>query len=118
MKIYDISMTISADMPVWPGDRTVELTQVEFMDQGDNANVTRLAMSAHTGTHVDAPHHFLNDGRTVENLPLDLLTGPCFVEQLPDLVEAITAEVLERQSLGEGTTRVLFGTGNSHYWTS
>jgi arylformamidase len=118
MKIHDISLTISADMPVWPGDPPVQLTQVEFMDRGDNANVTRLSMSAHTGTHVDAPHHFLNDGRTVENLPLDVLIGPCFVEQLPDPVEAITAEVLERQSLGEGTTRVLFGTGNSHYWTA
>ena len=94
MAIYDISLTIQADMPVWPGDPPVEVKQVEFIDQGANANVSRLALGAHTGTHVDAPHHFLNDGRTVEGLPLDVLTGPCFVAQLPDDIEAITDEVL------------------------
>jgi arylformamidase len=116
MAIYDISLTISPSMPVWPGDPVVEVSQVSFMSNGDSANVTRLAMSAHTGTHVDAPHHFLNDGRTVENLPLDVLTGPCFVAQLPDGIDSITRDVLEHQPLGEGTTRVLFGTGNSHLW--
>ena len=115
MAIYDISLTIQADMPVWPGDPPVEVKQVEFIDQGANANVSRLALGAHTGTHVDAPHHFLNDGRTVEGLPLDVLTGPCFVAQLPDDIDAITAEVLEHQPLGNAS-RVLFGTGNSHWW--
>lgn len=116
MPIYDISVTIEPDMPVWPDDPAVEVKQVKFIDKGDNANASWLGLSAHTGTHVDAPHHFLNDGRTVEALPLDILTGPCFVEQLPDPVEAITPEVLDRQFIGQGTTRVLFGTSNSHLW--
>jgi arylformamidase len=114
--VYDISVAITPEMPVWPGDPPVEVRQVKFIDKGDNANASWLGLSAHTGTHVDAPHHFLNDHRTVDHLALDVLTGPCFVEQLPDLVEAITPEVLDRQFVGPGTTRVLFGTANSHLW--
>jgi arylformamidase len=71
----------------------------------------------HVGTHVDAPHHFMNDGRTVEQLPLDVLAGPCYVVQLPDGVEAITAEALEGTSLPADTTRILFGTSNSRFWS-
>ena len=116
MTIYDISLTISPSMPVWPGDSPVELAQIRSMDRGDHANVTKLSLSAHTGTHVDAPHHFLNDHRTVDALPLEVLTGPCYVTQLPDDVDEISAEVLERMSFGAGTTRLLFGTSKSRFW--
>jgi arylformamidase len=116
MTIYDISLTLSATLPVWPGDPRIELTQVASMDQGAEVNVTRLNAAVHIGTHVDAPHHFLNDGRTVENLPLEVLTGPCYVVQLPDGIEAITAEVLERTEINKDMKRILFGTRNSHLW--
>jgi len=118
MTIYDISISISTSMPVWPGDAPVAVTLDQSMDKGDHINLTRLAISAHTGTHVDAPHHFLNDGRTVEALPLEVLTGPCYVTQLPDDVDEISAEVLERMSFGAGTTRLLFGTRNSKLWAA
>lgn len=116
MTIYDITLTISPDMPVWPGDPAVVLEQTESMDRGAEYNMTRLAMSVHAGTHVDAPHHFLNDGRTVESLPLDVLTGPCYVLQLPDDVDEITAEVLARTPIPDGAERLLFGTRNSRWW--
>ena len=116
MTIYDISLTISPTLPTWPGDPTLVLEQIESMDKGAHANVTRISAAVHLGTHVDAPHHFLNDGRTVENLPLDVLTGPCYVTQLPDGVDAITAEVLERTEITSDMKRVLFGTSNSHWW--
>ncbi len=116
MPIYDISLTISPDMPVWPGDPAVELKQVSFIDQGSNANVSHLSFGVHTGTHVDAPHHFLNDKNTVDTLPLDVLTGPCYVMQLPDDIDAIDADTLERMPFPSGITRILFGTSNSHYW--
>ena len=116
MTIYDISLTISPSLPTWPGDPALELKQIESMDQGAHANVTHISAAVHLGTHVDAPHHFLNDGRTVENLPLDVLTGPCYVVQLPDGVEAITAEMLERMELTFDFKRILFGTSNSHWW--
>ena len=118
MTIYDISLGISASLPVWPGDPRVVLELANSIDRGDEVNVTRLSMSAHTGTHVDAPHHFLNDRRTVDALPLDILTGPCYVVQLPDGVEEISAEVLERVQIGSDTTRVLFGTRNSRLWVT
>lgn len=116
MTIYDITLTISPDMPVWPGDPAVALEQVESMDKGAEYNLTRLAMSVHAGTHVDAPHHFLNDGRTAESLPLDVLTGPCYVVQFPDDVDEITAEGLARTPIPDGVERLLFGTRNSRWW--
>jgi arylformamidase len=116
MTIHDISLTLSPDMPVWPGDPAVQLEKVSSMDAGDHANVSRLSAGVHTGTHVDAPHHFLNDGRTVESLPLEILTGPCYVTQIPDDMDVISAEVLERIPIADGTTRLLFGTRNSHLW--
>lgn len=116
MTIYDISLAISPSLPVWPGDPSVELKLVASMDNGDPYNASRLSLSVHTGTHVDAPHHFLNDHHSVDALPLEVLTGPCYVTQLPDDVDEINAEVLERMSFGEGTTRLLFGTRNSKIW--
>lgn len=117
MNIFDISLAISPQLPVWPGDPPIELKQVESMDRGAHANVSHLSAGVHIGTHVDAPHHFLNDGRTVEQLPLDVLTGPCYVAQMPDGVEAITAEVLDGTSFPEGARRILFGTSNSRLWS-
>jgi arylformamidase len=116
MTIHDISLTLSPDLPTWPGDPGLELDLSESMDKGAHVNVTKISTSVHVGTHVDAPHHFLNDGRTVEQLPLDVLTGPCYVVQLPDGVEEITAEVLDRTEITSDMKRVLFGTRNSHLW--
>lgn len=116
MKIYDITLTISPSLPVWPGDPPVTLEQVESMDAGASANVTRLAMSAHTGTHVDAPHHFLNDKRTVETLPLEALTGRALVVHFPDALDLITAAALEAASIPAGAERLLLRTRNSLLW--
>ena len=116
MTIYDISLTISPTLPTWPGDPGIELEKFESMDSGAHNNVSRISSSVHIGTHVDAPYHFLNDGSTVEKLPLDVLTGPCYVAQLPDGVEAITSEVLDRTEISSEMKRVLFGTRNSHLW--
>lgn len=116
MTIHDISLTITPDLPTWPGDPRLELEQFESMDKGAHANVTGIKSSLHLGTHVDAPHHFLNDGRTVEQIPLEVLTGQCYVLQLPDGVDAITSEVLERSEITSDMKRILFGTSNSHLW--
>ncbi len=117
MKIYDISLPISPNLPVWPGDPKIVLEEVASMDKGDNANVSHLAAGVHIGTHVDAPHHFLNDGRTVENLSLDILTGSSFVLHLDDAVDAITAEILDAAPIPPATLRLLLRTNNSHQWT-
>jgi arylformamidase len=116
MTIYDISLSISPNLPTWPGDPGLKLEQFESMEKGALYNATQLSSSVHVGTHVDAPRHFLKDGSTVEQLPLEVLTGPCYVTQLPDGIDAITSEVLDRTEITSEMKRVLFGTSNSHYW--
>lgn len=116
MKIYDITLPITPSMPVWPDDPPIRLEQLESIDQGAHANVTALSMSAHTGTHVDAPHHFLNDGRTVEQLSLEVLTGPALVIHVPDKDDQVTSEVLEQAQIPAGTERLLLRTRNSNLW--
>jgi arylformamidase len=116
MTIYDVTLSISPELPVWPGGPGIVLEQVESIDKGAHANVTRLSMSAHTGTHVDAPHHFLNDHRTVDLLSLDVLTGQCFVLDLSKLAGQITADVLENAGIPPKTERLLVKTGNSAHW--
>lgn len=118
MTIYDISLPISPDLPVWPGDSAIVIEEIFSMDKGADANVSRLEAGVHIGTHVDAPHHFLNDGRTVENLALDILTGPAFVLHVNDDVDSITAEVLDAAPIPPATSRLLLRTKNSRLWTS
>lgn len=116
MTIFDISLPISPEMTVWPGNEKVVLARTRSMEKGDHLNMSSLSLSVHTGTHVDAPDHFLNNGQGIDTLALEILTGACYVTQLPDDVDEISAEVLERVPIGEGTTRLLFGTRNSRYW--
>jgi arylformamidase len=115
MRTYDISMTISPDMPVWPGDPNVVIQRIGKIDEGAEANVSKLNMCVHTGTHVDAPFHFLQEGNTVEQLSLKLLTGRVYVLHLPE-VDVITRDVLEGSGIPPRTRRVLFRTRNSDLW--
>ena len=116
MKIFDITLTVSPELPVWPDNPHASLERIQSMDQGSHDNVSRLDLVVHTGTHVDAPFHFLKDGNTVESLPLEVLTGPALVVHLPDEVNVISAEVLEHASIPPGTLRLLLRTRNSYYW--
>lgn len=116
MDIFDITLTITPDLPTWPGDPKVVLERVNKMEQGANANVSRLDMGVHTGTHVDAPFHFIPEGQPVETLPLDILIGEVWVVRIPDEVKVITRETLEKMQLPEGANRLLFRTRNSQYW--
>jgi arylformamidase len=115
MRIYDISLTISPNMPIWPGDLGLVLERVEKMEDGSHCNLSRLDMGAHVGTHVDAPYHFLLKGKTVESLSLNDLTGRVYVVYLPD-IDLITAAVLDRAEIPPRTRRILFKTRNSEYW--
>jgi len=115
MRTYDISIPITTDMPVWPGDPAVLMQRVIKIEEGDNANVTHVSLSAHTGTHVDAPFHFLSDGNTLEKVPLNLMMGRVYVLHLPD-VDLITADVLKVSGIPPRTRRVLFRTRNSEIW--
>jgi arylformamidase len=115
MKTHDISLPISESLVVWPGDPPVRITQPSHLDRGDPYTVSRLELGAHTGTHVDAPAHFVQGGAGVDRLPLDLLVGPAQVVHVPEAA-ALTAEVLECLGVPPGTERLLFRTRNSERW--
>ncbi len=115
MTLYDISLTISEDLPVWPGDPKIELTKISQIKDGEMANVTHLSAGVHIGTHVDAPDHFLGNGQTVENLPVELLVGEAAVVEIPGEGQ-ISAADLQTAAIPEGTTRLLIKTANSLLW--
>ena len=117
MQIYDISVSISPSLPVWPGDPKVSLERIAKIEDGDEANVSRLAMCVHSGTHIDAPYHFLGDGSvTVDAVPLKQLIGRAHVLHIPDEVNLITAEILKGATINPRARRVLFRTRNSANW--
>lgn len=116
-RIYDITLTISPGMPVWPGDPTVILERYNKMEEGSYANVSRISMGVHTGTHLDAPYHFINGGRGVDELPLEVLVGPATVVQIDKGIDLITDDVIQAAGIRPGVKRLLFKTRNSRYWT-
>lgn len=118
MRTYDITLTISPELVVWPGDPSVELAKISAISEGEVANVSRIQMGVHTGTHVDAPYHFIDEGKTVDNLDIGLLTGRAYVLHLPDEVDIITKELIENSAIPPRTKRVLFKTRNSRHWTT
>ncbi len=116
MKIYDISLTISPALVTWPGDPRISLERVSKIEEGADANVSEIKMGVHTGTHVDAPFHFVAGGNTVENLALDVLVGEAQVVQIPPTAEVVDVHVLEQAGIEPGMERVLFKTGNAGHW--
>ena len=117
MRIYDVTVPIRENMPVWPGQPRVEIEQLSCIDRGDQANVSRLNLGSHTGTHVDAPYHFVEQGLTVDKLPLDLLVGPAFVAEV-DGLDGNRIDVYDLASLHfpRDTRRLLIKTSNSQFW--
>lgn len=115
MAIYDVTRTLSQGMPTWPGEPGPELSRIKEMASGHPADVSYLALGVHTGTHVDAPCHFIPGGAGVESLPLTALIGPVRVVNIRH-ERAITVEELESAGV-EGTERVLFRTRNSDDWS-
>jgi arylformamidase len=115
MQIHDISLPISESLVGWPGDPPIRITQASHLDRGDEATVTRLDMGAHTGTHVDAPAHFVPGGSGVDGLDLNVLVGPALVVDARE-ADALSEDVLEALPIPTGTERVLFRTRNSDLW--
>ena len=111
MKIYDISLSLSANTVRWVTSQPFELLERKRMSRGDSNNSSSIHASAHAGTHVDAPFHFVPDGTTIESLPLEIFMGParvCAIEP----GSRITATDVTGAAL-QGETRVLFKTRNS-----
>ena len=96
VKIYDISQEIFSSA-VYPGDPKPEKQTLCAVGSGDLYNLTGFSMCAHNGTHVDAPFHFLPDGRTVDQMPLEVFVGDCFVARhAGDVTERDARDILEK----------------------
>jgi arylformamidase len=113
---YDISLPISSAMPVWPGDPPIRIERVSSVRQGDEFNVSRMEIGTHTLTHVDAPRHFIEQGLTVDRLPLDVLIGPAVVVEPRPEKNLITATDLGQLGMRD-VQRLLIKTRNSDLWT-
>ncbi len=116
MPIYDVTVPVSNELPTWPSDPAVEITDWRSLSAGDGANVSMLNFGAHTGTHVDAPAHFIEGAAKVESLSLDALIGEALVIELPEAARVIDDKFV-RKAYVSGTERVLFKTRNSAYWS-
>jgi arylformamidase len=115
MTLYDLSLTLTEDLPTWPGDPPLRLEKVCSIAEGEHFNVTQLSSSVHIGTHVDAPAHFLKNGTTVDQIPLELMVGPAEVFTVSGQ-QTIHFQDLIDAGIHEGNKRVLLQTSNSEFW--
>jgi arylformamidase len=113
MRYYDITVAISESVPIYSGDPEATVTSVATMANGDAANVSSLCFGAHTGTHVDAPNHFINGTRRVDELEIEKLIGPCRVVEIDESIVAIGPEHVGDLT---GIERLLLKTRNSDFW--
>jgi len=102
-------------MTTWGDEPGFTTTPARRIAKGDSANVSVISLGDHTGTHVDPPIHFIEGGRTVDELPLDALLGPCVVLGY-DGTGNVTDEWLDHARVPASATRILFKTRNSELW--
>lgn len=113
----DISVSLRDAMVHWPGDPPISIRRVKDIEHGDTANLSMISMGAHSGTHIDAPIHFIQQGAGVDKMPLDATVGRARVIEIRDS-ESIKPEELLRHHIRRGE-RILFKTRNSSYvWRS
>jgi arylformamidase len=116
MKLIDVSVPLDAQLPTYPHNTPFSVEPIKRLARGDSSNVSTLHMSAHTGTHVDAPRHFFDEGAGTESLPLELLIGRARVIDVSSRA-GIAAEDLSRVDLSDDI-RLLIKTRNSRLWGS
>ena len=115
MHLFDITVTISCETPIYKGDPGVEITSFKAIAHGNTANVSQISFGVHTATHIDAPNHFIDGAKRVHEIDPAKLVGKCRVIEVPQDVVAI-----EPQHVGDITKaeRVLFKTRNSEFWAT
>jgi arylformamidase len=116
MKLIDVSVPLDANLPNYPGNTPFTLEPIKRIARGDSSNVSSLHMSAHAGTHVDAPRHFFDTAAGTDALPLDLLCGRTRVIEIRSR-KGIGSDELAAIDLSEDV-RVLIKTANSRLWGS
>lgn len=116
MKVYDISVPIHPDMIIYEGNPGMRLERVDSIEDGASANVSRLELGVHTGTHVDAPLHFLSDGAGSEAVDLEPLIGPTVVVDATSVERDLDEQALAGLQIPDATQRVLLKTPNGRLW--
>ena len=117
MQIYDVSVPLSAATPTYPGDPGIDIQSCRSFAKGDAANVSQMNFGLHSGTHVDAPAHFIEGGASVETMRLDDLVGEAAVIEVPDHLSVIDDSFVKENCV-HGVKRILFKTRNSAFWNN
>lgn len=115
MQVYDVSVPLSANTPTYPGDPGIVIKQWLRMADGDPANVSLINFGLHSGTHVDAPAHFIEGGAKVGSLPIDSLLGEAEVIEVAPHLDVIDEKFVAANCVS-GSQRFLFRTRNSVFW--
>lgn len=115
MRIYDVSVPLRHQMPTYPGDPGIEIKDWLSLANGDPANVSLLNFGAHTGTHIDAPAHFIAGASRVDSVSLEILIGPALVMEVPGTLDRIDKGFIDDINDNEHN-RILFKTRNSQLW--
>jgi len=115
MTIVDISVPIRDAMTVYRGNPPVRIRPAMTLRK-DGVNLSELCLGSHTGTHVDAPSHFIRGGAGADRLALDRFIGPAWVADLRRVKDGITADDLRKARIPAGSRRVLLRTSNSRWW--
>ena len=110
--LIDISQEVFS-CNVYPGDPSPVMTPKKRIADGAHCNLTELSMCAHNGTHVDAPFHFIRDGKTIDQIPLDCWTGNCFVARHEVDVSAEDAAAILRRAADAGAARRILIAGKA-----
>jgi arylformamidase len=117
MEVIDVTLPVRPGMFVFPGDPEVRLERTSSIEAGAEVNISRLDFGVHTGTHVDAPLHFIDGATAVEALPLEALIGPARVVDATSLAGEIDATALDSLEIPPQAERLVFKTRNSELWS-
>ncbi len=114
-RLIDVTVPIVEEMPVWPGQNPTRIERHRRIEDGFPANVSRITLSCHAGTHIDAPFHSLADGHGVERWPLETLIGRCYVADVGGAA-TVTPRVLDSAGIPKGVDRLLIKSHNSAFF--
>ena len=113
MRVIDISVMLSAETPVWPGDTAFSCLWTWSMTEGSSVNVSSMTASPHAGTHADTPLHVTHGAAGSESLGIEAFRGPAVVVDVSDIDDLIQFSDIEHRTAGAPATRLLFRTGRS-----
>lgn len=114
--VFDITVPFGPNVPTWPTHPPTVVEPMRRIARGDPSNVSRIDISSHAGTHVDANWHYIDDGAKLLDVPLSRWNGPCYVARIPDHVPTIEVSDLEAAGIPPNTERLLLRTRNSREW--